>query len=307
MRRQIIAEDPSATPDRHAGPTAVLTIGDLASRTGVAAGTLRTWESRYGVPSPGRSKSGQRRYSSDDVVLVEETLRHRASGLSMSAAVERARAGTQDRSRPNDSSVYAGLLRRHPDLRVHLLRKPAVLALCRAVEDECAAQADRPLLFAAFQRTELYEPSRRRWAELSRTALETVVFADFTPGPRSARRPGTPLEVPVPFDSPLNREWVLVCDSAEHPGCVVGWERPGEPDGEDRSRRFETLWTVDPQVVRDAARLCAQLSETHLPGHTYARWAELDSTPERASAQTRRAEGVLDRVLEYLAAATDRA
>lgn len=296
MRRQVIADEEGIGPG--------LTIGDLSARTGVAAGTLRTWESRYGVPSPGRSTGGQRRYDGSDVTLVRETLRHRASGLSMPAATQRA----LDRARQGESSVYAGLRRRHPDLRVQQLRKPAVLALCRAIEDECAAQADRPLLFAAFQRTELYDASRRRWSELSRTARGAVVFADFEPGAPGVSPdvpPGLPVEVPVPFDSPLNREWVLVCDSEEHPGCVVAWERPGEPDGEDRARRFETLWSVEPRVVRDAARICARLSETHLPGTTYAHWDALEGTPPEASAQTRRAEGVLDRLLHYLARAAD--
>jgi hypothetical protein len=63
-----------------------LTIGELAERTGVAAGTLRMWERRYGFPRPRRSSSGHRRYSSADATLVERVLRHRAAGLSLAAA-----------------------------------------------------------------------------------------------------------------------------------------------------------------------------------------------------------------------------
>jgi DNA-binding transcriptional MerR regulator len=269
-----------------------LSIGELAARTGVAVGTLRTWETRYGVPTPHRVPSGHRRYSLDDVALVLETLRHRDRGLSMPHAVEQARSQLQQ----VEPSVFAGLRDRHPDLRVQELRKPAVLALCRAIEDECAARADRPVLFGAFQRTRFYGASKDRWRELSRTALSAVVFADFPTAPTDAG-PG-PKEVAVPVDSPMNREWVLVCDSVDYPGVVVGWERPEEAG---RGRGFETLWSVEPRVVRDAARICAALAEDFSPGYRFPHWPELDGTPPAASPETRRASGVLDRMLHYLA------
>jgi DICT domain-containing protein len=142
------------------------------------------------------------------------------------------------------------------------LRKSAVLALSRALEDECCAQADHPVLFASFQRERFYSASERRWVELSRTARSAVVFADFTaPAPTTHG----PLQVCVPFDAPINREWVLVCDSADYPGCVVGWEPPGQARGRDDARRFETFWSLDPRVVRSAARICAHLSEQYSP------------------------------------------
>ncbi len=40
-----------------------MSIGALARATGVPADTLRTWERRYGFPSPERTDSGHRRYS----------------------------------------------------------------------------------------------------------------------------------------------------------------------------------------------------------------------------------------------------
>ena len=288
--------------------SASLTIGELAARTGVAVGTLRTWETRYGVPRPQRMPSGHRRYHVEDVTLVLETMRHRDRGLSMPHAVEQARSKLQEL----EPSVFAGLRRRHRDLRVQELHKPAVLALCRAIEDECCARADRPLLFGAFQRSAFYEPSRQRWEELSRTARAAVVFADFTStSPAVAGHVGAdarepeqlvpgPLEVTVPVDSPLNREWVLVCESPDYPGCVVGWERPAEGG---LARGFETLWSVEPRVVRDAARLCARLSEELSPGFDFPYWPQLDATPPDASAETRRASGILDRMLHYLAGA----
>ena len=75
-----------------------LAIRDVAERTGLAAGTIRMWEQRYGAPVPGRSESGYRVYSSEDVELLRRAVAFRARGLSVPAALERARSlGETDR------------------------------------------------------------------------------------------------------------------------------------------------------------------------------------------------------------------
>jgi methanogenic corrinoid protein MtbC1 len=48
-----------------------LNIAALASRTGIAADTLRKWELRYRILQPSRTEGGQRRYSERDVARVE--------------------------------------------------------------------------------------------------------------------------------------------------------------------------------------------------------------------------------------------
>ena len=58
-----------------------LTIGDLAERTGLSPAVLRMWESRHGFPTPRRLESGHRRYNEGDVVLIEQVLRRRQSGI----------------------------------------------------------------------------------------------------------------------------------------------------------------------------------------------------------------------------------
>jgi DICT domain-containing protein len=288
MRRCIIADDQ---------PSPALSIGDLADRTGVPPSTLRTWENRYAVPASRRAAGGHRRFDTAAVDLVLEVVRQRAAGLSMAMAVDRAKALAEQ----PQTSVFAGVTRRHPDLRVQSLRKPAVLALSRAIEDECCAQADRPLLFAAFQRERFYRASERRWRELSRTARMAVVFADFS---TTSADPDAPLEVRLPYDAPLNREWVLVCDAPDQPGCVVGWEPPGQASARDRDRLFEAFWSVDAEVVRHAARICAQLSTRYEPA-TPSVLDQLEHTPPQASPELRRASGVLDRMLSYLSASSD--
>ena len=45
----------------------LLGIREAALFAGVAAPTLRSWERRYGVPRPGRSVGGHRRYRIEDL------------------------------------------------------------------------------------------------------------------------------------------------------------------------------------------------------------------------------------------------
>lgn len=269
-----------------------LTIGQLADRTGVPVATLRTWESRYGVPRPRRQDGGHRRYDAADVVLVRDILRLRDSGLALGAAVTRASTAAAE----PDPSLFPMLRRRFPALQTRPLRKGALLTLTRAVEDECCAGAARPLLFGAFQRERYYWESADRWSELARTSSAAVVFADF---PQHSPPGDNPVRLGLPPDAPLLREWVLVCDSADQPACVTGWEIPGQSATPESQRTFECLWTVDARVVREAARACAGIATAVDPtaGSRYA--GLLDETPPEASADLARSQRLLERIVWY--------
>lgn len=52
-------------------PGAGLGVGAVARRLGVAAGTLRTWDRRYGIGPSGRSAGGHRRYTVADLARLE--------------------------------------------------------------------------------------------------------------------------------------------------------------------------------------------------------------------------------------------
>lgn len=283
----------SSAPDPDADASD-LSIGDLAARTGVSAATLRTWEDRYGVPSPRRLSGGHRRYGSDDVELVRQILRRRAAGQTMTAAVADTSAALD---RP-ESSVYASLRRRHPDLESQRVRKSTLLALSHAMEDECCAQADDPTLFVGFQRLRFYEQSADRWRELARTAQAVVIFAaGFEPPSKTDRYP---IHVPIPTDAQLRREWVLVCDSPDYPACLAAWELPGQRPSTPGDRLYEIVWSVDPRVVRDAAHVCAGLAHSFSPDTVDLDALALSGTPPPASPDLRRANGLLNRILSYL-------
>jgi MerR family transcriptional regulator, light-induced transcriptional regulator len=231
-------------------------IGEVVSKTGVAEGTLRMWERRHGFPNPARLESGHRRYSDDDLEAVRRIVSERASGITLPVAIERAR---KPASAP--PSLFAAVREAHPELDTQLLSRRAMLALSHAVEDECLARAQRPLLFASFQRERYYRSQEARWLELSRTAELACVFAEFA-------EPCTPLAGPVEVRlapaSPLMREWAIVCDAPGYGVCLTGWELPPAADASPAERRFETLWSVEPEVVRGAARVCAGMARFQL-------------------------------------------
>ena len=285
----------STAHPRQAGPEpALLTIREVSERTGIPVAGLRNWERRYGLPRPERSAGGQRRYRESDCAVLAEVLRGRERGLSMPAAIAQATAATPE------SSVFAGLRRRHPDLRVHVMPKPVLLALTRAIEDECCARAQRPILVGCFQEQRFYAGARARWASLARTAEHTLVFADFG-APREL--PGPVSEIPIPPDSPVQREWALLCDAPDLPACVIGWEHPGQDGKRDADRVFEAVWSVDPAVVRSATMIAAGLAEAAMPGRFALLQARLTEPTAPGSADLHRASGLLERTLDYLTVA----
>jgi DICT domain-containing protein len=275
---------------------ATLAIGEVSRRTGVAVPTLRMWESRFGFPEPSRSARGHRRYSELDCALVLAVVRARESGLSLEASIARARREAE-RLEP---SLFAGLRRRRTELPVSVFAKTSMLALTRAIEDECLARGERALLFGSFQREDLYRASEGRWRELARTADLALVFAAF-----SERRspPAAPHEIPLDSASPLLREWAIVCSAPSLAVCLAGWERPGQAVVPDRAREFETVWTVEPAAVHDAARICVRLAAHAAPELAATASARLhDALPSPAEA-LRGAVALTGRMVAYVAGA----
>lgn len=277
------------------GEPAIFSIGEVAERTGMTVAGLRNWEARYGVPAPQRSARGQRRYRESDCRLIAEIIRRRDSGVALGVAVDQARraAGSEQ-----ESSIYAALRRLHPELAVHRMDKKMLLALTWAVEDQCCAAASGPLLIGAFQKTRFYESARRRWENMATTGYYTIAFADFDrPRTLDARIS----EVPIASASPLHREWALVCDSTELPAFVLGWEPPGQDDCPDASRLFEVVWSVDPQLVRQAASVGVGVAARSVPELPVELGDRLAEAAPPASADLRRASGLLERALDYIA------
>ena len=63
-------------------------IQTVAEMTGVPASTLRTWEQRYGFPSPDRTASAYRMYSQDDIDRIGKVRELCEQGLGPAEAVK---------------------------------------------------------------------------------------------------------------------------------------------------------------------------------------------------------------------------
>ena len=246
----------SAT-DSSTTPSGQLTIGDLADRTGLSPATIRMWETRHGFPRPERLESGHRRYTEADVATIDRVVQHKDAGTRLELAIMRAMADAT----PAAPSVYAYLRRRHPALGVHRLKKTTLLALSWAIEDEFCSKADRADIYGAFQRERYYEKAEPRWTELARVANSATAFADFPVSDDTT----APVRVALPADAPMRREWAVVCDASDLPVVLTAWELPGQTDVKDRDRLFESIWTVDPAAVRDAARVCSSVAGQPVP------------------------------------------
>lgn len=271
-----------------------LTIGDLAQRTGLSPAVLRMWEARHGFPVPRRLASGHRRYSDADVELVKQVLRRKDSGVRLEIAIAEA-----DASRPPSTpSVFAELRRLHPTLPVHRLRKSTLIALSWAIEDECCATADRPVLFGAFQRGDFYEPSAPRWTELARVARTAIVFADRWDG--TADDAEGPVRAELDEDAPMRREWAVICDAADSTACLSAWELPGQVAVPDRQRIFEAVWTVDPVAVRDGARVAASVAADAGVLTAQSLVHQLSEPPARRTATEPGVTALFNRVVAYV-------
>jgi MerR family transcriptional regulator, light-induced transcriptional regulator len=275
-------------------PQRMLSIGELAERTGLTPAVLRTWEVRHGFPVPERAASGRRWYRESDVNLVQRVLHRQRAGVRLEAAI---REVTASGTAPT-LSVFAMLRGGHPHLAPQRLRKPTLLGLSRAIEDEYLASAESGVVCASFQRERFYHSSSARWSELARRSRWSMVFADF-PDLRDLE-PEEPARVPLSGEAPMRREWAVVAETSRLGICLAGWETPG-PDGiPDRHRTFEVVWTIDPHATRQALRTCVEVASAAGLVRALDLLNELDERPVVAETDPTRTSALFNRAIGYV-------
>ena len=277
-----------------------LAIKEVSEQSGIAAGTLRMWEQRYGFPKPQRSSNGYRSYNADDVETLRRVQAYRHRGLSIASAIERAK---EDGSLSDRPSLYAAVAASGRDVRPQILRKSTLIALSRAIEHETLASAAAPVLIGAFQHESFYRAVEPRYRQMAKQADVAVVFADF----EAERSPkGGPVEIPLAPEDALGNEWAVVVDAPGYSACLLAWEQPGvtEPGADDDGdRQFEAIWTLDPLATRRAAQVAARLVARADP--TFG--AELDQIllerPLAVEDATPALTALTNRIVAYLEAA----
>jgi len=274
-----------------------MAIKDVAEATGIAAGTIRMWEQRFGFPVPERTPSGYRMYSEDDVDALRRVVAFKARGLSVPAALERARRWAGPSDQP---SIYAAIAAHSKPVRSHVLRKPTLFAISRAIEDETLARAARPVVFGAFQEAKHYRSVEHRYRRIARNADAVVVFADFESDQQGA---GEPIEVGIESGDALGNEWAVVVDAPGYAACLIGWEQPdSEADRglRDSERRFEAIWTLDPDVVRRAALAGTEIARRSDPDLGERLKELLDDRPLAVEAPAPGLVALTNRIVAYM-------
>lgn len=268
--------------------TPTLSIGELAARTSIGISTLRAWERRFGFPVPDRVTSGHRRYSEHDVAALLGVLQDRSNGATLELALSRAK----ERLTAPRLSVFATVRDGLPAVNAEVLSKPAMLALSRAIEDEASTRADQPVFVGTFQEKRFWRQTSQRWQNIATRAELTVAVATKV----RTHHGGRLWTVAVGADTPIAREWAVICDSPTFAACLVGVEQPG--DGPQRL--FEAMWTVEPPVVRAALRTVLGIATEAAP-------ALADQIPDRVREPAvatydalRAATSVTNRTIAYL-------
>src|SRR3954453_10706784 len=194
------------------------------------------WEQRYGFPEPERTGAGYRVYSEEDVEALRRVLAYRERGLSVPAAIERARSTDLATDRP---SLYGVLVAGDPPPRSQLLTKRTLIAVSRAIEDETISRAAAPVVVAAFQSEHNYRAVEHRYRAMARTADAVLVFADF-----DARGGGGdgPIEVPLERSDGLGNEWAVVVDAPGYGTGLLAWGQRRPAPVRDRAGRSGAGW-----------------------------------------------------------------
>jgi DICT domain-containing protein len=280
-----------------------LAIKDVANLTGIAAGTIRMWEQRYGFPEPRRTASGYRQYSRDDVEALRRVAALRHRGLSVPAAIERARSAGVDADHP---SIYAAVAGADHGARPQVLRKSTLIALSRAIEHETLASAASPVLFGAFQREPFYRQVEVRYRRIALHADAAAVFADF---PAVRHEPGAPSEIPIAEADVLGNEWAVIVDAPGYAACLLAWEQPGPLTAggpHDADRRFEAIWTLDAAATRRAAQVAAQLAGRADPAYGERLLEMLADRPLALEEPAPALTALTNRMVAYLEQTADR-
>jgi DICT domain-containing protein len=266
-----------------------LPIREVAELTGLTAGTIRMWEQRYGFPTPDRTPAGYRLYSDAEVAALRRVVELRGSGLSVPAAIERARQARE----PAQPTIFGAVPH---EGRSRRLRKRTLIALSRAIEDQAMASASRPLVLGAFQHERHYRKVEHRYRRLAQMSDYSAVFADF--GGVGERAPA---EVPIVADAALGHEWAVVIDAPGFSVCLAAWEPPvATPPEDERDRVFEAFWSLDPSVVREASRAGAACARESAPAVAERIDDLLHDRPQAPDASTAALEALTARMVGYL-------
>ncbi|MGK7945130.1 MAG: DICT sensory domain-containing protein [Microcystaceae cyanobacterium] len=167
------------------------------------------------------------------------------------------------------TSVLSELLQVFPQWQTQMYFKASLTALSHAMEDQVLAGNDQPLLIASFQRERFYRQEANRYGRIGQKTQQVYVLA----APETDFANYSEEYETIAFDprDGLAQEWHLVVIGKQYASCLICRERSINADNSrkvaamDNSRRFEGIWTFDPEVTHTAAHLLLDRIATYQP------------------------------------------
>mgnify|MGYP002629293911 FL=1 len=174
------------------------------------------------------------------------------------------------------TSVLSDLLESLPHLRPQLYFKTSLTALSHAMEDQVlAANLDRPLIIASFQKERFYRQEAHRYQRLAEKSNQIYVLA----APETEFSNSSEYYEKIAFepDDALTQEWHLLVVADNYTTCLICRESPDSLDKNqhlpemipsfdmDTARRFEGIWTSEKGVCLKAAQLLLDRIQVYRP------------------------------------------
>ena len=155
--------------------------------------------------------------------------------------------------------LVAKLLKSFPDWRAQMYFKSSLTALSHAMEDRVLADSEAPLVIASFQKERFYRQEAHRYRRIAAKTDQVYVLA----APEADFKNSSDIYETIAFtpEDSLSQEWHLIVIGHQYSCCLICSEKmgtqpsTGKGSAMDASRRFEGIWTFDPEVSIKAAEL----------------------------------------------------
>ncbi|MBR8830668.1 MAG: Adaptive-response sensory-kinase SasA [Chroococcopsis gigantea SAG 12.99] len=157
------------------------------------------------------------------------------------------------------TSVLTELLQFLPNWRSQMYFKASLTALSHAMEDQVLAEDDNPLVIASFQKERFYRQEAHRYQRIAQKSSQVYVLA--APETEFANRSREYETIAFSPDDALSFEWHLIVIGKNYSSCLICRERTQAEEAQetmaavDNNRRFEGIWTSNPAVSQQAAKI----------------------------------------------------
>ncbi|NJP05287.1 MAG: hypothetical protein HC837_06495 [Chloroflexaceae bacterium] len=163
---------------------------------------------------------------------------------------------------PINMSLF-DLLKEHLGEDVPILHcsKATLVHLSHTLEDLVLSERLEAMIFTGFQESSHWREETERYRALAQVAQQVCIFAG---GVLPEESQASELHVTLQGNDPLRQEWFLAILSTHFAIILCGKDRY-EPFEIEARRQFETIWTFEPQLVKQVLDLLEQVVTHYRP------------------------------------------